>query len=101
MSRNRKNRYVASKSDVLDQNCILDRIANGSISSKRASFHPAVSLHPGEAVMLGCVLGNVESIEIRDSWRPTMPVAMLPAEELDSNPVVFVGRLSDLEEEVR
>lgn len=119
MSRSRRSRRNASSEQPVtkqpatkqpavtyNQDAVLDSIASGEGEARidHESFHPAMSLHPNEAVMLGFVLGNEECKEIIESWRPgrsNLPVVTMQATEfdalVDSNPMCFVGKLADLD----
>ena len=84
------------------QNATFDPVVRHNIEANLKAYRPPASQQPGEAVVMGCVFGDEECCAIRDSWRASLPIVELAAEDFDGlviqNQVVFDGRFADLAE---
>lgn len=76
-----------------NQNTNLDAGVHRDIDAFCAASIPSISQNPGETFMLGCLLGDEECCVIRDTWRTSLPVLVLPAGQFDNltsqNSMVF------------
>jgi hypothetical protein len=85
-----------------DQDQIPDDALPSNLCADREALPPPMSLRLDENVMLGCVLGDLKCCAIRDSWRPSLPIAILAHTESDNpaneNSMVFASSLANLAE---
>jgi hypothetical protein len=88
-----------------DQDATLDAVVCDDIDMDRAPLRLPASQNFDEDFLMECALGNAEFCAIRDEWRSSHPILVLPTTVYDNllegNSVVFAESSADLVEASR